>query len=200
MDHEHPRISLPNMRVWLRIKADFAREVTHKVDEYAKQHNLSPPRRDELLHQSQQYVDQWSTIAQANIRINGRGDFDSLQPHEQDAEPFDEALDRKIWALASSRLEWHRKIAIERRDKPISLEHTLQKLAKEHESLDANANADIESDEPSLLDDEDLRVDVDALVLHTWSFSTHLPQSLSTQRERSERSRAVEAEYKALNP
>jgi hypothetical protein len=129
-------------------------------------------------------------------------------------------------------LEWHRKIAIERREKPISLEHTLQKLVKEHESLDADANADVESDEPSLLDDEDLRVDVDgelyrtraslnsfgqlrlwaryppslgnsprsALVLHTWSFSTHLPQSLSTQRERSERSRAVEAEYKALNP
>ncbi|KAJ7899553.1 hypothetical protein B0H14DRAFT_2673660, partial [Mycena olivaceomarginata] len=185
MDHEHPRISLPNMRVWLRIKADFAREVTHKVDEYAKQHNLSPPRRDELLRQSQQYVDQWSTIAQANIRINGR-DFDSLQPHEQDAEPFDEALDRKIWALASSRLEWHRKIAIERREKPISLEHTLQKLVKEHESLDADANADIESDEPSLLDDEDLRVDVDVEVMGQISAVTgKLTQSLSTQRERS---------------
>ncbi|KAJ7888772.1 hypothetical protein B0H13DRAFT_2041994 [Mycena leptocephala] len=200
MDHELPRISLPNMRVWLRIKADFAREVKHKVDEYAKQRNLSPPRRDELLQQSQQYVDQWSTIAQANIRINGR-DFDSLQPHEQDAEPFDEALDLKIWALASSRLEWHRKIAIERRDKPISLEHTLQKLVKEHEGLDADANADIEPDEPSLLDDEDLRVDVNVEVMgQIFAVTGELTQSLSTQRERSERSRAVEAEYKALNP
>ncbi|KAF8208768.1 hypothetical protein K438DRAFT_1573419 [Mycena galopus ATCC 62051] len=199
MDHDElPRISLPNMRVWLRIKAEFARTVTQKVDDYAKQHNLPARRRDELLQQSQQYVDQWSTIAQANIRINGR-DFDSLQPHEQDAEPFDEALDRKIWALAGSRLEWHRKIAIERRDKPISLEHTLQELVKEHESLDADPDPDM--DEPSLLDDEDLRVDVDDEVMgQIFAVTGELTQSLPTQRERSERSRAVEAEYKALKP
>ncbi|KAJ7856380.1 hypothetical protein B0H14DRAFT_718137 [Mycena olivaceomarginata] len=120
MDHEHPRISLPNMRVWLRIKADFAREghaQGRRVCETA-QSIAAPARRAAsavtagsvfkrvmfYIHW-EQYVDQWSTIAQANIRINGR-DFDSLQPHEQDAEPFDEALDRKIWALASSRLEW----------------------------------------------------------------------------------------------
>ncbi|KAF7346151.1 hypothetical protein MSAN_01841900 [Mycena sanguinolenta] len=200
MDHDElPRISLPNMRVWLRIKADFAREVQNKVDEYAKRRNLPARRKEEMLQQSQQYVDQWSTIAQANIRINGR-DFDSLQPHEQDAEPFDEALDRKIWALAGSRLEWHRKIALERRNKPLSLEHTLQELVKEHETLDA----DWDMEEPSLADVEDddgLQVNVDDAVMgQIFAVTGELTQSLPTQRERSERSRDVEAEFKALKP
>ncbi|KAJ7366704.1 hypothetical protein DFH08DRAFT_835209 [Mycena albidolilacea] len=197
MDHDElPRISLPSMRVWLRIKADFAQQVHAKAEQHAKY--LPPARREQLLQAAQQYVDQWSTIAQANIRINGR-DFDSLQPHEQDAEPFDEALDRKIWALAGSRLEWHRKIAQERREKPISLEHTLQELVKEHESLDA----DLDMEEPSLPDEDDdgLQVDVDDAVMgQIFAVAGELAQILPTQRERSERSRAVEAEYKALKP
>ncbi|KAJ6508968.1 hypothetical protein C8R45DRAFT_969446 [Mycena sanguinolenta] len=200
MDHDElPRISLPNMRVWLRIKADFAREIRNKVDEYAKHRNLSARRKEEMLQQSQQYVDQWSTIAQANIRINGR-DFDSLQPHEQDAEPFDEALDRKIWALAGSRLEWHRKIALERRNKPLSLEHTLQELVKEHETLDADWDME-EASLPDVDDDDGLQVNVDDAVMgQIFAVTGELTQSLPTQRERSERSREVEAEFKALKP
>jgi hypothetical protein len=105
------------------------------------------------------YVEETFTIAQANIRINGR-DYDSLQPHEQDAEPFDEALDRKIWALAGSRLEWHRKIAIERREKPLALENTLQELVKEHETLDTELET-AQLSLPDMEDDESPELDVD---------------------------------------
>ncbi|KAJ6584808.1 hypothetical protein B0H19DRAFT_1106702 [Mycena capillaripes] len=198
MDHDElPRISISSMRVWLRIKSEFTREIQAKVNAYAKQHNLPARRREEMLKSSQEYVDETFKISQANIRINGR-DFDSLQPHEQDAEPFDEALDRKIWALAGSRLEWHRKIATERREKPLILEDALQELVKEHETLDAELEIP-----PTLpdVDDEGPELDVDDAVMgQIFAVTGELTQTLPNQRERSERSRAVEAEYKALKP
>ncbi|KAF7365370.1 hypothetical protein MVEN_00409300 [Mycena venus] len=199
-DHDElPRISVPSMRVWLRIKAEYAKQAQDRIDEYVKHRKLPSHRRDELLRESQQYVDKVFAISQSNIRINGR-DFDSLQPHEQDAEPFDEALDRKIWALAGSRLEWHRRIALERREKPPALENTLQELVKEHESLDVDLDAE-EPSLPDMEDDESLQFDVDDSVKsHIFAITNELTQNLPNQRERSEQSRAVEAEYKALKP
>ncbi|KAK7048223.1 hypothetical protein R3P38DRAFT_1855057 [Favolaschia claudopus] len=199
MDHDElPRISIPSMRVWLRIKADYSTELHQKVVQYANQNNLPSWRRDEMIKLANEHVDKWASIAQSNIRINGR-DFDSLQPHEQDAEPFDEALDRKIWALAGSRLEWHRKIAQERREKPIALENTLQELVKEHERLDA----ELDGEEAMLsdMDDEEssLQVNVDDNVMgQIIAVAGELAQNLPTQRERSERSKAVQAEFTAL--
>ncbi|KAJ7855881.1 hypothetical protein B0H14DRAFT_2753708 [Mycena olivaceomarginata] len=197
MDHDElPRISLPSMRVWLRIKADFAQQVHARAEQHAKY--LPPARREQLLKAAQQYVDQWSTIARPIFASTGA----TLTPSNRTSKtrkPFDEALDRKIWALAGSRLEWHRKIAQERREKPISLEHTLQELVKEHESLDA----DLDMEEPSLPDEDDdgLQVDVDDAVMgQIFAVAGELAQSLPTQQERSERSRAVEAEYRALKP
>ncbi|KAJ7645513.1 hypothetical protein DFH06DRAFT_1300954 [Mycena polygramma] len=198
MDHDVPRISISSMRVWLRIKSEFTREVQKKVDLHSKQHNFSPRRRDDMLKGAQQYVDETFKVAQSNIRINGR-DYESLQAHEQDAEPFDEALDRKIWALASSRLEWHRKIAIERREKPLILEDTLHELVKEHETLDVELE-----EEPPLPDaevDDSPRLEVDQSVIgQIFAVAGELSQTLPNQRERSERSKAVEAEFKALKP
>ncbi|KAJ6589895.1 hypothetical protein DFH09DRAFT_1140369 [Mycena vulgaris] len=196
---ELPRISVGSMRVWLRIKSEFAKTIETKVDEYATQNNLPPARRDAMRQNAQQYVDETFKIAQHNIRINGR-DFDSLQPHEQDAEPFDEALDRQIWALASNRLEWHKEIAADRRHKPIALESalesTFQKLYQEHDTLDTELNgldSDVEEGSDSYVVDGEL---VGQIVAVTGELS----QTIPSQQERSERSRAVEAEYKALKP
>ncbi|KAF7369023.1 hypothetical protein MVEN_00229100 [Mycena venus] len=82
----------------------------------------------------------------------------TLQPHEQDAEPFDEALDR---ALAGNRLGWHKKIAAERRETLVNLEGILQELSLEHEALGANLNVEaLLSPEPeSLSDGPELDID-----------------------------------------
>ncbi|KAJ7496887.1 hypothetical protein FB451DRAFT_1549910 [Mycena latifolia] len=193
-----PRISVGSMRVWLRIKSDFTREIESKVDEYAEQNRLSTERRDAMRRNAQEFAEETFRKAQHNIRINGR-DFDSLQPHEQDAEPFDEALDRRIWALASNRLDWHTKIGKDRREIPRELEETFQKLCDEHETLDAQFDA-LESDveetsegyepEPDVVDGE--------LLGQILAVTGELSQTIPSQQERSERSRAVEAEYKAL--
>ncbi|KAJ7099553.1 hypothetical protein B0H15DRAFT_552193 [Mycena belliarum] len=197
---ELPRISVGSMRVWLRIKSEFTRAVETKVDEYAAQNRLPEERRNAMHREAQQYAEETFKRAQHNIRINGR-DFDSLQPHEQDAEPFDEALDRRIWALASNRLEWHRKIAAERREAPIDMERTFQKLCDEHQTLDAELD-ELESDGEDMSEDPDPAPDlVDGELLgQILAVTGELSQTIPSQQERSERSRAVEAEFKALKP
>ncbi|KAJ7782914.1 hypothetical protein B0H16DRAFT_1494834 [Mycena metata] len=197
MDHELPRISIPSMGVWHRIKGKFAKEVNARVEKYAKDNRLPAERKNAMLRNAEKYVEDTFRMAQANIRVNGR-DFDSLQPHEQDAEPFDEALDRQIWALASNRLEWHRKIALERRETPVKVENALQQLLEEHEALDAEVDESIPDDE-MMSDGPQLDVD-EKVVGQILAATGELTQTLRGQQERSERSRAVEAEFKALKP
>lgn len=115
-----------------------------------------------------------------NLRINGRS-FEELNADEQSTpslppsplpsslspaletdaprtdgiEPFDEGLDRHIWALADQRLQWDGEIARKRREKPAEVHRLLRELlatqraADEQEAaeyaalaLDAGADAD----------------------------------------------------------
>ncbi|KAJ7502998.1 hypothetical protein B0H11DRAFT_1987323 [Mycena galericulata] len=199
MDHEEvPRISIPSMRVWLRIKSQFARETEAAILKDAQERHLSDDRKTAMLKSGQEFVEKTFEIAQHNIRINGR-DFDSLQPHEQDAEPFDETLDRRVWALADNRLQLHSEIARKRRGTPLEIENELKLLAAENDALDAEPTT------PPPDPDEDMgegpQLDLDEHVLaQMQAVVGELGQSIPSQQERSERSRAVEAEYKGLKP
>jgi hypothetical protein len=51
-------------------------------------------------------------------------------------EPFDEALDRRIWSLADTRLQWHKRIAEARRTIPTEIEANISKLCDQHKELD----------------------------------------------------------------
>ena len=48
-----------------------------------------------------------------------------------DIEPFDESLDRRIWSLADTRLQWHKRIAETRRTVPINVANSLTTLLKQ---------------------------------------------------------------------
>ena len=60
-----------------------------------------------------------------------------------DMEPFDEALDRRIWSLADTRLQWHRRIAETRRNVPLELGTSISSI------LDQQRVNDPEITEPS---------------------------------------------------
>ncbi|KAJ7223958.1 hypothetical protein C8J57DRAFT_1391069 [Mycena rebaudengoi] len=194
---EVPRIAIPSMQVWLGIKSRYTSTVEVEVEKYARQNKLSADH-NALLLEARALAEKTFEIAQHNIRINGR-DFDSLQPHEQDAEPFDEALDRQIWSLASTRLQWHRKIAEQRRDTPVAFERSLQDLFSEHEKLDLE---DLDSPDSDVeMNSSASEIDVDGEVFGQITAATsELRQTIPSQHERSERSRNVEAEFKALKP
>lgn len=51
-------------------------------------------------------------------------------------DPFDEALDRRIWSLADTRLQWHKRIAETRRTIPTEIETTLSAMLERHKELD----------------------------------------------------------------
>jgi len=63
-------------------------------------------------------------------------------------EPFDETLDRRIWSLADTRLQWHKRIAETRRTVPAETESTMKTLLEYHRELDA-ANLLVPSEEQS---------------------------------------------------
>ncbi len=51
-------------------------------------------------------------------------------------EAFDEALDRRIWSLADTRLQWHKRIAEARRTIPNEIETKVSTLIQQHRELD----------------------------------------------------------------
>jgi hypothetical protein len=63
-------------------------------------------------------------------------------------EPFDETLDRRIWSLADTRLQWHKRIAETRRTVPAETESTMKTLFEHHRELDV-ANLLVPSEEQS---------------------------------------------------
>lgn len=52
-------------------------------------------------------------------------------------EPFDEALDRRIWSLADNRLAWHKAISETRRKLPQELEYSFVDFLQQYQHLEA---------------------------------------------------------------
>jgi hypothetical protein len=70
-------------------------------------------------------------------------------------EPFDEALDRRIWSLADTRLQWHKRIAEARRAIPKEIETNVATLVERHRELDAASLTNAEDDVDELVPEED---------------------------------------------
>lgn len=66
-------------------------------------------------------------------------------------ELFDETLDRRIWSLADTRLQWHKRIADTRRTVPREIEKTLSSLLEQHKELDSTLLPELSND----VDDQD---------------------------------------------
>lgn len=91
------------------------------------------------------FMDSTFSMAQANLRVNGHN-FESMSRAGQgqlvlffilhhytyvcivDMEAFDEALDRRIWSLADTRLQWHKRMARTRRETPREIQARLFNL------------------------------------------------------------------------
>lgn len=58
-------------------------------------------------------------------------------------ESFDEALDRRIWSLADTRLQWQKRIAETRRKVPMDIENTFTELFEQQRAADAETLARI---------------------------------------------------------
>ena len=61
-------------------------------------------------------------------------------------EPFDEALDRRIWSLAATRLQWQKRISETRRKLPLEIQATVLELLEEHKAAEAEEIASLQED------------------------------------------------------
>ena len=54
-----------------------------------------------------------------------------------DTEPWDEALDRKIWSLMATNLDWHKQLAHQSKTQPQEIEERMRELVEERLAVDA---------------------------------------------------------------
>lgn len=131
-------------------------------------------------------------MAQANLRVNGHN-FDSIDVAGQgelvhplsahfanshtDMEAFDEALDRRIWSLADTRLQWHKRMAKTRREVPKEIRSRLSDLLNKSQAQDldiSQANDTLSDDDGEVLDGTPFRT-----LTFTASFATIDPAPIS---------------------
>ena len=116
-----------------------------------------------------QWIERTFNYAQPNLRINGNA-FESLDESARgtylslnslwlelisglEMEPFDEALDRRIWSLADTRLQWHKRIAEARRTIPSEIEANISKLREQHRELDTASASHPDEDMEETVDE-----------------------------------------------
>ncbi|KAG7452767.1 uncharacterized protein BT62DRAFT_25713 [Guyanagaster necrorhizus] len=186
-----------------RIKVDYSRLFLSFVEEKIRIQGLESQREAMVAH-AQQYLDRTFSMAQSNLRINGCNR--PLDENDPDMEPFDEALDRRIWALADTRLGWHKIVAETRRTVPKEIEATLEKLIsgeRDADAADEDLDISIEEDTESLPGDEFLArryPNIQDELQKAIAATNALEQAIPSQAERSLKYEHVSAEIKTLKP
>ncbi|KAK0502991.1 hypothetical protein EDD18DRAFT_614218 [Armillaria luteobubalina] len=197
------RINVDTQADFQRIKADYSKQFLSFVEEQIRTQGLESQRAAMVAH-AQQYLDKMFSMAQSNLRINGRNQ--PLTEGDPDMEPFDEALDRRIWALADTRLGWHKVVAETRRTVPMEIEATFEKLIRQERDTDAaddDLDISVDEDNEPLPGDEFLARRYSKIQdeLHkAIAETTSLDQAIPNQTERSHKYENVSAEIKTLKP
>ncbi|KAG6865290.1 hypothetical protein C0991_003750 [Blastosporella zonata] len=152
-----------------------------------------------------QYLDRVFKMAQPNLRINGHN-YETLDQNEYNTEPFDEALDRMIWSLADTRLQWQKRIAETRRTIPQEFEATVLDLFDQQRAVDAEATVAfhgkfMDDMEPENIDEIMPRHSHIEEGFHkTVALGEELDQTTVSQEERAQRALVATGEVKALKP
>ncbi|KDQ59385.1 hypothetical protein JAAARDRAFT_32946 [Jaapia argillacea MUCL 33604] len=197
-----PRVSVDTLQDWQRVRANYEAAILHKLEERLA---TSPSSHDRqaLLGHVNQFINSTFDIARPNLRVNGRN-FEDVDEHEEDMEPFDEGLDRRIWSLSDQRLKLDHDIGNKRRSTPKDVEKLMQELLKSQREVDdelAAAIVDANHDELGNADVVDDRYpEMESTFRQTSALSEELSQAVPVQQERSKRIKNVDNEIKSLQP
>ncbi|TFK72584.1 hypothetical protein BDN72DRAFT_928110 [Pluteus cervinus] len=139
---DFPRVSLESITDWDRVRVNYQRAVVAQVDALVQQNHLGG-EKEALMAHLLQYVDSALSMAQPNLRINGQR-LDSYDNNGPNTEPFDEALDRHIWALAENRLKSQKQHAEDRRTVPGQTQANIAQIIEQAQLADAEAAITVE--------------------------------------------------------
>lgn len=194
------RISVDSLQDWIRVKNNYSSAATNAINSAIGNHDLHDEREAILAHFSH-FMDSTFSITQANLRVNGHS-FDSIDVASQDVEAFDEALDRRIWGLADTRLQWHKRMAKIRREVPSEIQTRMSSLfakGQEQDHIISQLSEDdtVEGEEPL---EESILVPSEIVEeFHMTSVITQeLDQNMPTQQERVPRTEKATYQLKSL--
>ncbi|KAF6764936.1 hypothetical protein DFP72DRAFT_869609 [Ephemerocybe angulata] len=198
---EFPKISFDKIEDWNQVASSCKREATKIAANQVEEAGLGS-ERDLVLKHMEKFVDQALESMQPNLRVNGHS-FGSLPDHlsTHDMETFDEALDRRIWSLADTRLQWHKRIAENRRTVPGAIRDTVAQLLEQHDALDNDKDILSAKEVDDGFEEHDFETEeLSEAVRKNTAFAEELAQTIPMQQGRSERVKVVSAEIKALRP
>ncbi|KAI4518353.1 DUF572-domain-containing protein [Schizophyllum commune Loenen D] len=144
------------------------------------------------------YVEGMITAMKANVRVNGQ-EMDTVNEEDLDTEPFDEALDRKIWSLNATNLDWHKQLAHQSKTQPQEIEERMRELVEERMAVDAapaGREEDGEVEVEDVADAEAIFEQIEEVFTETSALNREVVQSLVTQQERIAREVMVEADMR----
>jgi len=194
------RISVGSVNDWLRVKNNYNTHLLDALRDVLDTPDLHP-ERDAILAHFNHFVESTFSMTQANLRVNGHN-FDSIDAAGQDMEAFDEALDRRIWSLADTRLQWHKRMAKTRRDIPKEIQSRLSDLLNKGQAqdLDISQANDILSDDDGEILDDPAPIPIDVIEdFHLTSATTEeLDQNVPSQQKRVRRVEKATTELKYL--
>ncbi|KAF8964064.1 hypothetical protein BDZ97DRAFT_1758172 [Flammula alnicola] len=183
-----PRVSVGSVQDWQKVRSNYREAALSELQEQVASRGITH-EKDAIIAHLEQFIEKTFNLAQPNLRVNGHN-FESLDKNGREMEAFDETLDRRIWSLADTRLQWHKRIAETRRTVPTEIESTVATLLEQHRKLDTIILSALSEDVP----EEDL------VLQNTSAIAHELDQTVSRQQERGDRVRVIATEVKSLKP
>ncbi|KAG7096644.1 hypothetical protein E1B28_004060 [Marasmius oreades] len=194
------RVSIDSMADWERIENNYRTAVLSELRSQIAAKGVQG-EQETLLAYAQRFLDRTLMLAHPNLRVNGHN-FEALKDGQPDVEPFDEALDRRIWSLAAHRQGCHKAIAETRRTTPTKIANSIDELYEHEHKMERGIPDILQADENA----EDMTLDDDIDEGQTEGFykasamAEELVQTMPSQVERSERLEEVAFEIKNLKP
>jgi len=131
---------------WERVKTNYTSAI-HQVLEAKLGTTIHTQQdREALLAHLLQWRDRTFEVAKQNLRVNGRN-FEEYVEEEEETEPFDEALDRRIWSLSEERIHWDKCLADRRRRTPADVQRLMEDLVKRQQSAEYIPSIEEETNE-----------------------------------------------------
>ncbi|KAJ9103216.1 hypothetical protein QFC21_002639 [Naganishia friedmannii] len=127
MESQEPtRIVIEQEKDWIRVRQDLKSVVDSLVDEQVNQtgRNENLELRKQVTRRIQKIMEETFSLAVPNLQINGH----NYEEYLEMTEPFDQALDSKMFGLNAQKVEWATNTAERRKGVPKAIRELERQL------------------------------------------------------------------------
>ncbi|KAG9017177.1 hypothetical protein FRB90_001443 [Tulasnella sp. 427] len=126
-ERDQSRICVESIDEWNRVKQNFTDSMVQLLNK--KFGTGTSAEKAALLAHLMQWRDRTFELAKPNVRINGINMEEFVEEEEeQELEPYDEVLDRRLWTHFSESLAWQHTLALRRRHEPVNAQNFIEDL------------------------------------------------------------------------